>query len=178
MWMVDVMNIVWKFIVHKDMRDELIQIAALKDQHWTHGIASQIMWMEENIHSEDVHLVGINNDSNEIIAYMALMNVNVIINNLSFAFLGLSNVCVDNRFAREGIGSQLVNQANRYIVENQKNGILLCKDSLIAFYNKNGWSLLKYKEAYIMDDSYNKNVMLFNVPLIPEDCSITISKNF
>ncbi|MCQ2496154.1 MAG: GNAT family N-acetyltransferase [Lachnospiraceae bacterium] len=172
------MNIVWKFITHKDIRGELIQIATIKDQHWIHGISSQIKWIEENIDDQDIHLMGINNDSKEIIAYMALMNVIVEINTFSFSLLGLSNVCVDNRFAGKGLGSQLVNQANKYIVENQKNGILLCKDSLLSFYDKNGWSLLKYKEAYIMDDLYDKNVMLFNVPLIPNNCCIKISKNF
>lgn len=172
------MNIVWKFIIHKDIQVELTSIATIKDQHWTHGITSQIKWIEENVDDEDIHLLGINSGNNEVVAYMALMHLDVIINNLPFHFLGLSNVCVDKCYAGEGIGSQLVDQANKYIVENKKNGILLCKDSLIGFYQKNKWSLLKYKEAFIKDNLYDRNVMLFNTPLIPDDCSIKISKNF
>ena len=176
--MVDAMNIVWKFVKHNDVREELSIIANIKDQHWTHGILSQIDWIHKNIDSEDIHLMGFDNDSSELVAYMAIMNVEAIISNLSFSFLGFSNVCVDKRFTKEGIGSRLVTQANKYIIENNKTGILLCRDSLVGFYEKNGWNLLVYKEAYIKDSPYEKNVMLFNEPSMPNGCSIRISKNF
>lgn len=172
------MNIKWKFVKNRDLKEEVYSIASIKDEHWTFGINSQLMWMEKNVTAEDIHLMGIDEESSDLVAYLALIHVKVDINDVANQCLGLSNVCVDKKYEGKGIGSELVLQASRFIIERKKKGILLCKDALIHFYNKNGWELLKYREAYINEVPYSKSIMIYNSMIMPAGCSIVISKNF
>lgn len=172
-------NLRWKIVQHNDITDsDLIAIARLKDQHWTHGIDSQLEWMTRNLERSDFHLFGANTDA-ELVAYLALVNINLTINDedCSCSYLGLSNVCVDRNIEKKGMGSKLIFHANEFIKKNNRPGILLCKDSLIPFYTKNGWRVLEYHNAVVGREDYLKNIMIFNCGLTRVN-SIFVSKNF
>jgi len=47
-----------KFIKTKDLLPEQLDaISQLKDQHWKHGIESQKEWIQNNLLSDDTHLM-------------------------------------------------------------------------------------------------------------------------
>lgn len=169
----------WKIIQHSEITDsDLVAIASLKDQHWIHGVDSQLEWMSRNIERSDFHILGESADD-KLVAYLALVNIEVTINNqyCSCSYLGLSNVCVDKTIEKKGLGSKLLFHANEFIKENNRPGILLCKDALIPFYAKNGWRMLKYHNAVVGPEDYLKNIMIFNCDLTCVN-SIFVSKNF
>ncbi len=167
----------WRFIAHKDLTTaEEICIAKLKDQHWKYGFKSQIRWMKENIRPDDLHLVGEVeiNGKIKIQAYSTLSNIRVIIDGKTYKFIGIGNVCVEKDVQHSGIGMQLMDVVGKYLDE--ENGILLCKDALVNFYEKNGWKFVYYQQATVGERDYKNQIMLFK-----RDCkckSIIISRNF
>ena len=169
----------WKIIQHSEITDsDLVAIASLKDQHWIHGVDSQLEWMSRNIERSDFHILGVNTDA-KLVAYLALVNIDLTINDedCCYSYLGLSNVCVDRNIEKNGVGSELVFHANEFLKKNNRPGILLCKDALIPFYAKNEWRALKYHNAVVGCEDYLKNIMIFNCDLTCVN-SIFVSKNF
>lgn len=170
---------IWKVVKHKDLSlAEGLRIAYIKDQHWTYGLESQILWMRDNIEMNDVHLMGEEQVGNTITlkAYITLINIIVIIDDHYINCLGVGGVCVDRGSQHLGVGRLLMGEANKYIRGQHKQGILLCKDTLIEFYAKCGWKLLNFQAASIAGNNYENNIMLLD-----KDCTcsnIIINKNF
>mgnify|MGYP000882283822 CR=1 FL=1 len=169
-------DIKWQIIKHGDTDLEmLIKIAGIKDQHWTHGIDSQIEWINKNIRYDDYHLLGYVDE--KTVAYISIVHVNVSIDEKLLECLGIGNVCVDVEFGKNRLGSRLVCEANRFILDSGFTGILLCKSELIPFYKKNGWNVLEYNEAIVAGIPYDKIVMILENESLR--CSkIVIDKNF
>lgn len=169
-------DIKWQIIKHSDTDLELlIKIASIKDQHWTYGIDSQIEWINKNIRYNDYHLLGY--VDKKPVAYMSIVHVSVSIDEKLLDSLGIGNVCVDVEFGKKRLGSRLVCEANRFILDSGFTGILLCKSELIPFYKKNGWNVLEYKEAIVAGILYDKIVMLLENES-PKCGKIVIDKNF
>lgn len=167
----------WEIIKHSDITDSLLtEIALLKDQHWIHGIRSQLIWINNNIRNIDYHLCGFINQ--KLAAYMALVEVSAEINSKRFGCLGLSNVCVSNEYEKKGYGSELVQQANRFISDQNRIGLLLCKESLVSFYQKNSWFLLEYEKATVKGEIYAKEIMVYSSNIVETVYSIQIERNF
>ena len=176
--MVDEMKeIRWEIIKHSEIDElTLTEIAMIKDQYWKHGVESQLIWINNNIREDDYHLCGFLN--RKMVAYMAIIEGNVEIDSQRSSFLGLSNVCVSNEVRRKGIGSELMLQANRFISKQEKAGLLLCKDSLVPFYQKNSWSLMSYQNAIVGDGPYDKIIMFYSCSKGNTVKSIQIERNF
>ena len=135
---------IWKIVKHRDLsKEECLRIASLKDQHWQHGVESQIQWMKDNIEMDDIHLMGEELEAGIISlkAYMALINLTVQIDDQFVDCFGVGNVCVNKDSQHMGLGRTLLKEAEQYIKSHHKLGILLCKDALIPFYENNGWEL-------------------------------------
>lgn len=171
------MDILWQFVENRSIgHREKYGIAKLKDQHWNYGIESQINWMDNNLNDSDVHLLGIDN-SNSIVAYLTISNVQIEFNSKKYSMLGIGNVCVDKSIEKLGYGRRLIHKANEYITEIGQNGILLCKDSLVEFYKKCDWVECLYQEAFICNNVYSKNILLY--PSLGENITIIrINRNF
>ena len=169
----------WKIIKHKDLTQaECLRIAQLKDEHWPYGLESQIQWMAQNIGIEDVHLMGEEQDGKNIIlnAYITLTNIKVMIDNHNITCIGVGGVCVEKDLQHSGVGRLLMHEAEKYIVGQDKLGILLCKDSLIPFYSKCGWNIINYLTAVVAEKEYEYNIMLLGKSC---HCSnIIIDRNF
>lgn len=153
----------WTTVKHKDLSDaDKIRIATLKNQHWPYGIDSQLLWMEENIKMDDVHLLGEVDDgiAPTLGAYITLSNLKVTIDGKCFDFIGAGGVCVDKRIQHSGFGKQLMNTADMYIREQGKPGIFLCKDAVLGFYIKCGWKILHYDSALIAGKVFEHHIML------------------
>lgn len=167
----------WEIIKHSDITESLLtEIAMIKDQHWTHGIRSQLHWIKDNILDEDYHLCGFYGQT--LVAYMAIVEVKAEIDSKEIICLGLSNVCVNKDYGKSGYGSELVQQANRFISDQNRMGLLLCKKSLVIFYQKNFWSLIKYQNAMIQEELYDKEIMVYSSSKVENIDSIQIERNF
>lgn len=164
MWMVAIMQqILWKFIKHKDITSRDLEIIAfLKDQHWIHGLDSQIDWIKANMKDDDYHLLGIDstNSYNKLSAYLALCDLKIIIDDVYKSAIGLGCVCVDKSLEHKGFGKILLEEASQFIRKSNKNGVLLCKKNLIGFYEKCGWNNLDYQQAFVSDTIFNNNIMI------------------
>jgi len=172
-------KIEWKVIKNSEISErDLVHIAYIKDQHWTHGVKSQVDWMKNNLLPDDIHLLGKIKGDLEPCAYLSLVNIKVTCDNDETNFIGLGNVCVSKNDEHFGIGSSLVLQANNYIMSSAKRGLLLCKDPLISFYKKNGWEKLNYTKALISNCQYYNNIMTFPTWRGKTINEIIIDKNF
>ena len=169
----------WKIVKHKDLSiNEGLQIAYLKDQHWQYGVESQIRWMKDNLFDDDKHLMGTVHDGNQQLlkAYTTLTSINVDFDGEVFECIGIGNVCVDKDSHHLGVGRLLMMESERYIKNQHKCGILLCKDPLIPFYEKCGWKLIRYRNAFVAGNRYDHNIMTFG-----RNCTymnIKMDKNF
>ena len=174
------MNISWEILKHEELTTCCKnQIAVIKDQHWKHGMKSQLDWMDKNICYGDLHLVGkLQNDKNErICAYLNLVHINASFDGNENECIGVGNVCVDKEYEHIGYGSLLLNQANEYLLKLGKQGILLCKDALVPFYEKCNWEKIFSKQVRIRSKDYIDNVMSF--PIVKQHIDeIKLDRNF
>lgn len=173
-------DVCWKILKHEELTNSYKkQIVMLKDQHWKYGMQSQLNWIDKNIQLGDLHIVGErwNNKSHCICAYLNLVRVNVRFDEKNYEYIGIGNVCIDKKYEHRGYGIKLLNQVNTYLIETGKQGILLCKDSLVPFYKKCGWEMILPKQIRIGSDEYNNKIMVF--PMIEQTIErIEIERNF
>lgn len=169
----------WEFIRHCDLSsNEKYQIAKIKDQHWPYGINSQLEWMKKNIRDEDVHLIGKNETENrDLIAYLTLTKINILIDTEGYEAIGVGGVCVEKKHQHIGLGQNTMKEASAYISNREKIGVLLCKDSLIKFYDICGWKKLKYKKAITDRVEYSNNIMVLDYKKLSCDI-VTIDRIF
>lgn len=133
----------FEFVKHSLIGNQNIDnIAILKSQHWNYPIESQKKWIEENIEEEDIHLLLTNND-NQLIAYLSLVEIEVTHQGGKDLMLGVGSVCVDKNYLGQHLGLLLMNLVDYYLKRNKKEGILLCSDKLVLFYEKSGWELFE-----------------------------------
>ena len=146
-----------KVIRHKDIEQiTLDEIVNVKKLSWEYSKQEHLNWITENLNGNDYHFMLINN--NEIIAYLNLVNVNVIFKNKSIPFIGIGNVC--SKYKGIGLGSELISEVNNCIETNSLHGILFCKHQLIEFYSKSNWLLNPNIQV-----SKNVYTMLYNFNL-------------
>ena len=169
----------WRVVKHKDLSmPESMRIAHLKDQHWPHGLESQLLWMKENIGMDDAHLMGEEREIDQIVlkAYITLTSLSVTIDDQRLECIGVGGVCVDKAVQHSGMGRLLMQEVGKFIKERVQLGILLCKDPLVPFYEKYGWKRVQYKTALVAGNNY-----MYNIMLLDKDCvcsNIIIDRNF
>lgn len=169
----------WKSIKHNELSDEeRMKIAELKNQHWPYGIESQLSWIESNIQPNDVHLIGEEQTENGAVlrAYSTITTLKVRIDGKYDEFLGVGGVCVDKSIQHSGIGRLLMKATGEYIEQQEKKGILLCKENLQGFYRNCGWELLDYHMATVADMKYEQKVMILKSKFSCNE--IVINRNF
>lgn len=150
-----------KLLRHKDInRAELEKIAFIKEQHWTHGLESQIKWIDKQFVGDDCHVILC--QENEIMAYVGMNRVKCMIDGIEFFMWGIGNVCVDKEHQGAGLGFEVMKSVNDYLENTSQIGVLLCHDKLCKFYCKVGWHVLCYKKATVNDSAFNESVMMYN----------------
>lgn len=148
------------------------QIISLKKTHWNYSEEEHKNWINHNLFKDDIHVLMLENEV--LVGYLNLIETEVIVNNESHPFLGIGNVCSKEK--GKGYGQQLLMEVNNYLVINEQQGVLLCKDELTEFYKKYNWVLLdKALTSHVF--SRTINVMFFNIV-----CKITkfnyLGRNF
>ena len=154
----------WKTVVHKNLSEsDLLRIIGLKDQHWPYGQESQLLWLQKYIRPDDVHLMGesASNHGIELLAYLTLSNVNAIVDDRVISCFGVGGVCVEKAHQHQRLGSQLLSEAAACFLASDRQGILLCKEGLLPFYERNGWKALCFQHAVVAGEEYEHRIMLF-----------------
>lgn len=171
------MKIQWEIRKNKELSvQEKNDIINLKEQYWKHGICSQLEWMDKNIKDGDIHLIARGTDG-FICAYLNIVQLNVLVDERKIQCLGIGNVCVDSKYKHNGLGSELCKKANTIIREKGQQGILLCKKSLLPFYDKCNWKVIRPMEVYIESQKYVQEVMVY--PEMNQEIEkILINRNF
>lgn len=153
-----------KSIQHSNItKENLDEIIRIKSTAWNYSYDKQKQWIDDNISLSDFHLILRKGDEN--VGYMNLINIEFLMNGITCRGYGIGNVCsVRKGF---GYGKELMDMTNCFIVSNNKIGVLLCKNQLVKFYEKNGWRLLSRDKITFDLDNSHIETMVFNI-----DCAI------
>lgn len=155
-------NIFFSLREHAEIDDICLNdINHLKDSIWHYGIDRQSSWIQDNICSQDIHVLGYNDS--ELVAYANLVKRQVSVDSIrAIDVWGIGNVCVSAKGT--GRGRLLMKFINQFIFETNSVGTLLCKSSLVEFYGKNGWILQDTTLSYSIKS--NISFMTLNFPPI------------
>jgi hypothetical protein len=146
-------------IKHNDVTVELMkQIAELKSIRWNYPVENQLKWMNDNLKNEDYHLLIY--IANQLVAYTNFVDIQVQINKQPIPFKGIGNVCTAE--SGKGWGNLLMKSINEVIITHNWNGVLLCKDNLVDYYEKYGWILVD-KNNIFSKQLQSINTLTFNL---------------
>lgn len=153
------MELTLKIVEHKKIEGKDIDlIIDLKRQHWNYSYEDNIKWINQNIREYDKHLMVYKDEV--LIGYTNIVYREVILDSAR-RVAGVGNVCVNKIYKGHGIGRIVMEYVNKEITRKNLTGVLLCKDELIAFYQKLGWHLVKGKK-YINYNEICVNVLTYN----------------
>lgn len=148
--------------------EQLTQIATIKKEQWNYPIESQLRWMTENLLLSDAHLLMI--DNSLPVGYITLSDVEV----NEKHFIGIGSVCVANPIKGLGFGKYMMLKANEYISCVKRNGVLLCHEHMLPFYEKCGWHDYVGKKLVCGKD-FEHHIMFYQSVDMP---IVNISRNF
>lgn len=149
-----------KVIKHQDItKQELDEVIAIKSKQWHYNYEQQLNWINSNIKENDIHILL--QLGNSVVAYLNLIDIDVEINENSIKGYGVGNVCAIEK--GKGFGFEIMKEANSYILDSKKVGLLFCKQPLLRFYKSLSWNEVEPKNYKI--NGKDLNVMIFNVVL-------------
>ena len=108
----------------------LNEIVKIKTKAWNYSFQEQKLWIENNLCSNDIHILLLRD--NEYVAYLNLIDIEIFIDNIHFKGYGVGNVCSIEK--GKGYGKELMKLLNNKIIEENRVGLLFCKDNLVDFY--------------------------------------------
>lgn len=169
----------FEVIYHKDITNEQIdRIIKLKEEHWKYGVSSQKKWLDDNIHENDIHIMGYLRPEGQMVSYSNIVNVKVEIDSKHIDCLGLGNVCVSKEYEHKGHARELLLFVNEYIKCRNEIGILTCKADKTLMYSKFNWNRLEVEEATIGEVQFKENVMVLFGENLNSIKSLKINQNF
>jgi predicted GNAT family N-acyltransferase len=147
-------------VKHKNLTQmQLEEICEIKSISWAYSIDHQKEWLNKNMLNEDEHFLIY--DSNNLTAYLNIVNVKITINGATVSAIGIGNVCTRNK--GRGLGAHLMEEINKYIMVNQNIGLLFCKDSHVKFYEMHNWKIIpSAKIVFTQTQNYSIKSMIFN----------------
>jgi len=148
-----------KFILHKDLtQKELNEIIEVKSVAWHYSYHKQLDWINSNIKDTDFHVLMYSNKS--LVAYLNLIEIEFSINRIVKHGYGIGNVCTIMQ--GKGFGKEIITKTNSYLTQNNKIGLLFCKELLVDFYKKNNWVLIEKEKLTLSFDAKSIETMIFN----------------
>ena len=149
-----------KLIKHQDITEiDIKEIVNLKSKQWKFSLDRQLQWIKKNIKNSDLHVILYL--KNKSVAYLNLINIDLVVNDIPKKGLGVGNVCAIEK--GKGYGFELMKEVNKTISDLNKIGILFCKTPLLKYYNSLNWKVLKQNQYRI--DCGNSKVMVFNIDI-------------
>lgn len=149
----------FKVIQHQVIsQKDLDDIISIKSIAWPFNYEEQLNWITRNISDCDYHLILYSN--NEPVGYLNLVNIELFINQITVNALGVGNVCT--KVHAKGYGKDLLLLLNDFLIQNQKIGLLFCRDNLVNFYAKYEWRIVSENLIKLAVDNIDVNTMIFN----------------
>ncbi|OTG66886.1 hypothetical protein B9T25_08895 [Acinetobacter sp. ANC 4470] len=147
-----------RLIKHQDATGQDIkEIVDLKSKQWDFSLDKQLQWIKDNIKNSDFHMLLLLD--NKSVAYLNLIDIDLVVNDISKKGLGIGNVCAIEK--GKGYGFELMKEANKTISDLNQIGLLFCKEPLLKYYSSLNWKELKRNEYRIKCE--NSKVMVFNI---------------
>lgn len=148
-----------KTILHRDLTCELLEdIISLKSVFWSYNHQEHLDWIYKNLNDTDIHVFLLHDKT--IIAYLNLIQIEVVVDEKKIQGFGIGNVCAKER--GHGWGKLLIDRVNDFIVNSEKIGLLFCKNGLVNFYTKCNWKIVSNLNTNSIEIKDNINVMVFN----------------
>jgi hypothetical protein len=148
-----------KIILHSEINSDILnEIVSIKSVPWKYSYEDQLEWINNNLKNIDLHLLLLMR--NKSVAYLNLIAIDLIIDNVSYKALGVGNVCAIQK--GKGYGKVLMKLTNKFIADNKKIGLLFCKSELANFYLMNNWKLVDKDKIILPFDDSNIISMLYN----------------
>lgn len=145
--------------ISDDMLNEVIQI---KSVAWDFSVDSQFKWIEDNLKENDLHILL--KVEGEFVAYLNLIDISVILDDIPIKGWGVGNVCAKIR--GKGYGQLLMRKTNDLILESGRIGLLFCKNELVDFYAGYSWNKPTIGSVIIpsMQERSGTQIMMLNLP--------------
>ena len=151
-----------QFIRNGEADEAIInRVIALKQVAWPYSDESQIIWLRNNLSSEDIHVILKQGEKD--VAYLNLCEVYGEINGIHTKIRGVGNVCAVIKGM--GYGSNLFVELNDYLKRNNEIGMLFCHARVDHFYAKCGWTLMDRRVFDIHGITPDVHIFSFNMPV-------------
>jgi hypothetical protein len=148
-----------EFIPHKEVTQEFLdKIIEVKSTAWPYSYEDQLDWINANLKDTDIHVLLYWNKT--IQAYLNLIEIEFTLDGNLINGFGIGNVCAKEK--GNGWGKELIKQTNRYLTQNNKVGLLFCKEILVRFYSLNNWRLIEKKKLTLSGHDESVETMIFN----------------
>ncbi len=146
----------FEFVQHEHISPkQLAEIIDIKGSVWNYSVESHKSWITRNIFSDDYHLIL--RENNRAIAYLNLVDLSIIFGTMQIQAWGIGNVCVTPKSQGKNYGLLLMKLTDYFFAQTKRIGVLICKDSVCAFYKRCNWH--EYKGNVFIPDgtrlSYN-----------------------
>ena len=148
-----------KLIPHKELQQkELDEIIRVKRVAWPYSYEKQIEWIASNIKESDIHLLLLQKEV--AVAYLNLVEIEFVVDEWLVRGFGIGNVCTSEK--GRGWGKELMLQTNHYLLQNNKVGLLFCKEPLVGFYGLYQWRPVDKQKVILSTDKQIVETMIFN----------------
>jgi hypothetical protein len=154
-----------QLIKHAAISEEHISnICSLKVIRWNYSLDEHRQWIKLNLKADDLHIIISYEET--ILAYTNLIDITAIINSKKIRLKGIGNVCT--RESGKNYGNILMTEVNNILEQRFWKGLLLCKASLVTYYEKFKWSLIdsdvvkQPNDASIVYMSFNFESKIFS----------------
>lgn len=148
---------------HKLKREDIKNIANLKNSFWKFGIKSQLAWFnnKKNVLKDDFHFYIKKNK--KIIGYVQIGKRKFLLNEKKKYYFLFRTLIVSKENRNKKIADKLMKQVSKFINQQKKPCFLLCKKRLIDFYQNYKWIKLNKKKYKVQDHQNNLNAMILNM---------------
>ena len=139
------------------------QIFSLKNSHYKFSLAEQKKWFNQNINSNDIHLMII--FKKKIIGYNCLRIKKAFINNfnsnikISYFFL-FDTLIVDKKFRNLKASTILLKKSSELIEKKFDLSFLICERKMINYYKNFKWRIFP-KNKILSSFTINKKTIMF-----------------
>ncbi len=149
------------YIQHDKLTQPLLdEIINVKTAAWSYSYDEHYKWIKSNLKNSDIHVLLY--DGNTALAYINLIEIQLDIDLVELNGFGVGNVCAIEK--GKGWGKELILRVNKFLIENNKVGLLFCKNELIKFYIENRWIITSSEQIKLLNINNGINTLVYNVP--------------
>lgn len=153
---------------------QLDEICLLKMEAWPYPLDRQRSWIAQHNATDDVHVLYYRNA--DLAAYLFSTRLALDLDGRSESALGIGNVIVKTGHRKTGLGIELLRRFQSDVACGAVS-LLLCKDALVPFYQKGGWTLFS-GETYCDSSLLTCACMYQNGTNFDKTARLTLDKLF